>query len=316
MWGWRGAHRCLTRVVRHPFFRCASSAALKPCERIADTGRVSSAAADDQPSRRLLRLRYPAVCARCGLALSKGTQAHWDSTAKKVICLACEPSTGAPEPGDPGASAAAEGERRKDKRVSEVRRKYGDHAAAVADAMAAREVDASWGKGSNGESRLAAFVAKNVGDSVIPLHDRLIPGTKSNIDHIFVSATGVWVVDAKAYKGKVTRREVGPIWNRRNELLIGGRNRTTLAQGLDKQVAAVVAALRPDPDFSGVDIHAAVCTLDSEWALLDFPFQIGNVWVLYPGALRKRLKKNGTLDRERMERVAHRLALSLPSAAR
>jgi hypothetical protein len=48
--------------------------------------------------------------------------------------------------------------------------------------------------------------------------------------------------------------------------------------------------------------------------LLDSPFQVGSVWVLYPGALRKRLKKNGPLSREKMERIAKRLALSLPEA--
>ena len=78
-----------------------------------------------------------------------------------------------------GASAAAEGDRRKEKRVAEVRRRYGDHAAAVAEAMAGRDAAASWGKGSDGESKLAAFVAREVGDAVISLHDRLIPGTRA-----------------------------------------------------------------------------------------------------------------------------------------
>jgi hypothetical protein len=53
--------------------------------------------------------------------------------------------------GAAGASAAAEGERRQEKRVEDVRRRYGDHAAAVAEAMAQRDTEASWGRG-----RLAA----------------------------------------------------------------------------------------------------------------------------------------------------------------
>jgi hypothetical protein len=153
-----------------------------------------------------------------------------------------------------------------------------------------------------------------VGDRVIALHDRLIPGTKGNIDHIFVAPTGVWVVDAKAYKGRVVKRDVGPIWREQNEVFVGGRNRTTLAKGVEKQVEAVIAALRTDPAAKGTDVHAALCFTESEWGLLDFPFQVGNVWVLYPGALRKRLKKNGSLSREAMERIARRLDLSLPPA--
>jgi len=118
----------------------------------------------------------------------------WNRNEKTITCLACAPSSGDPESGEAGASAASEGQRRRDKRLEEVRRKHGDHAAAVAEAMAERDHAASWGKGSEGESRLAAFLTREVGDAVIPLHDRLIPGTRGNIDHI--ASTGVWIVDA------------------------------------------------------------------------------------------------------------------------
>jgi nuclease-like protein len=278
-----------------------------------DAVAVPDGASNDGPRR--LRLRYPAVCVTCGIELSRGSEAFWDRAMKQATCLACAPDGKQPTAGTAGASAAAEGERRKEKRVEDVRRRYGDHAAAVAEEMAGRDAAATWGKGSEGESRVAAYVAREVGDAVISLHDRLIPGTRGNIDHIFVARTGVWVVDPKAYEGKVEKRESGPIWRRENEVYIGGRNRSALAKGVEKQVAAVIAALRADPTLKGTDVHAALCFLDSEWGLLDFPFQIGNVWVLYPGALRKRLKKTGTLSREAMGRIARRLDLSLPPAA-
>ena len=246
--------------------------------------------------------------------MSRGSEALWDRATKQVTCLACAPDTEI-APDTAGASAAAEGERRKDKRVEEVRRLYGDHAAAVAEEMAGRDIAATWGKGSEGESKLAAFVAREVGDRVIALHDRLIPGTRGNIDHIFVAPTGLWVVDAKAYKGKVESRDVGPIWRRENQVYVGGRNRTERARAVEKQVAAVIAALRADPTLKGTDVHAALCFVESVWGLLDFPFQVGNVWVLYPGALKKRLRKDGPLAAEVRERVARRLDLSLPRAA-
>ncbi|MCP9485168.1 MAG: NERD domain-containing protein [Gaiellaceae bacterium MAG52_C11] len=166
----------------------------------------------------------------CGIELSRGVEALWDRATKQTTCLACAPDGTEPTAGAAGASAAAEGERRKDKRVEDVRRRYGDHAAIVAEEMAGRDAAATWGKGGQGESRLAAFVAREVGDAVIPLHDRLIPGTRGNIDHIFIASTGVWVVDAKAYKGKVDKHETGPIWRRENEVYVGGRNRSTLAK--------------------------------------------------------------------------------------
>jgi hypothetical protein len=262
---------------------------------------------------RKLRLRYPATCASCGISLSKGTEAAWDPDAKTVTCLACLPD-GEVDSGVPGASAAAEGARRAQRKVDEVRSKYGDHATEVAREMADRDAAANWGKGSDAESWVAGYMAREVGDQVIALHDRLIPGTRGNIDHIFVSQTGVWVVDAKAYKGKVVRREIGPIWRRDNELHIRGRNRTSLAKGVARQVDATIAALRSDQSLHGTDVHAVLCLGESEWNLLDFPFQLGNVWVMYPGALKKRLRKSGPLAREAMERIARRLDLSLPPA--
>lgn len=278
---------------------------------LVDTGRVASGV-EARPPRRL-RLRYPATCASCGISLSKGAEAVWDPVAKTATCLACLPD-GEVDSGVPGASAAAEGARRADRKVDGVRRKYGDHAAEVAREMADRDAAASWGKGSEGESWLAGYIANAVGDAVIPLHDRLIPGTRSNIDHIFVSPTGVWVVDAKAYKGRVVRRETGSFLRRDNLLYIGGRNRTPLADGVRKQVDAVNAGMRADESLHGTDIHAALCLVESEWGLLDFPFQLGNVWVMYPGALKKRLRKSGPISRETMERIATRLDLSLPPA--
>jgi hypothetical protein len=266
-----------------------------------------------KPPRRL-RLRYPASCRGCGIALSRGTEAVWDFAAKQATCLACAPSDQLVAAGTAGASAAAEGERRASRRVEGVRQKHGDHAAVVAEAMAASDMAATWGKGSDGERRLADFVEREVGDAVIPLYDRLIPGTRGNIDFMWVAPTGVWVVDAKAYRGKVVREETGPIWRRDNKVYVGGRDRTSCAKGVVTQVAAAIAALRPDPTLKGPDVHGALCFVESEWGLLDFPFQIGNVWVMYPGALRKRLKKSGSLTREVMEKIARRLDMSLPRA--
>jgi len=236
----------------------------------------------------------------------------WDREKKAATCLACVPSANAIQAGTAGASASSEGERRKAKRVQLVRTQYGDHAAAVAEQLVGRETAETWGKGSAGEAELAGYVTRELGDTVIALHDRLIPGTRANIDHIFVAPTGVWVVDAKSYKGRVEKRDVGPFWREENQVYVGGRNRTQLAKGVDKQVECVLAALKGDPTAKGTLVHGALCFLGSDWGLLDRPFQVGSVWVMYRGALRKRLKKNGPVTRETMEHIARRLDLSLP----
>ena len=180
--------------------------------------------------------------------------------------------------------------------------------------MAKRDMEASWGKGSAGELRLAHYIQREVGDAVLCLHDRLIPGTKGNIDHIWVAPNGVWVVDAKAYAGKVVKRSVGSIWRPDNEVFVQGRNRTSLARGVEKQVDAVLAALKGDPASKGIYVNGALCFVESDWGLLDSTFQVGNIWVIHPGALRKRLAKRGPLSRETMKHIWQRLDLSLPAA--
>lgn len=273
-------------------------------------------AAVPDPQLRRLRLRYAGRCSVCAVPLSRGSQAWYDDVTRKVVCLACGPDTGtAPTEEAAGHSAAAEGERRLDRKVERVRSQYGDYAAEVAKDLATQQNAATWGKGSEAESELAKAMRQALGDQVLPLHDRLIPGTRANIDHIWLTPRGVWVVDAKAYTGKVERREVGPLWRTDNKLFVGGRNRTKLANSVLRQVAAVVAALKPAAEFRGIDVHAALCFLGSDWGLLDRPFQVaGNVWVMDPRALRKRLQKSGPLSRETMTRIARRLALSLPPA--
>jgi hypothetical protein len=68
--------------------------------------------------------------------------------------------------------------------VEDARRRYGDHAAVVAAAIAEQDVQASWGKGSEGESALARYIDGKLGQEVLALHDRLIPGTRTNVDHL------------------------------------------------------------------------------------------------------------------------------------
>jgi hypothetical protein len=260
-------------------------------------------------SSRRLRLRYPATCAACGAPLAPGTEAVWDPGAKQATCLAC-----AGRESVAGASAQLRHDELQERKVREARRKWGDAAAEVAREVAAQEPNVrAWEKGADGESRLAAWVAREAGDAVVALHDRAIPGAgRANIDHLFVASTGVWIVDAKTWKGKVECRTVGPFWRLENRIFVGNRDRTEkLVSGFRRQLLAVRAALRDD----AIPVRAAVCFVESDWGPFSRPFEIGGVTMLYPDALRGRLKKSGAFDRSTMELIAARLAEALPPAA-
>jgi hypothetical protein len=97
----------------------------------------------------------------------------------------------------------------------------------------------NWATGARGEQLLAAALAREC-PSVLMLHDRRIPNSRANIDHIAVTATGVYVIDAKRYRGAIG--VVTPLFGA-SKLKIDGRDQTKLVDGLIKQIAVVQDAL-------------------------------------------------------------------------
>ncbi len=45
-------------------------------------------------------------------------------------------------------------------------------------------------------------------ESIRVMHDRRIPRSKANIDHIVVTPGGVWVIDTKRYVGRAPEKRV------------------------------------------------------------------------------------------------------------
>ncbi len=80
------------------------------------------------------------------------------------------------------------------------------------------------GDGAAGEEALGAYLAKRC-PGVIVLNDRRMPRSKANIDHLAIAPTGILVIDAKRYKGKIEVRK--PIFGD-EKLLNGGRNKANL----------------------------------------------------------------------------------------
>jgi hypothetical protein len=169
----------------------------------------------------------------------------------------------------------------------------------------------AWAKGSEGERKLAAHLLRTVGDRAVMLHDRRIPRSRANIDHLVVAASGIWIVDAKSYKGKVELRDVGGWLKTDNRLYVNGRDQTKLVGGLAKQIDAVLAAVE-DAD---VPIKAALCFVDSEWSLFAKPFHLGGVLVTWPRKLSEMVAEPGPLSPDQVMQIAEDLAGQLPAAA-
>jgi len=142
----------------------------------------------------------------------------------------------------------------------------------------------AWATGASGEVRVAEILAAC--DGVHALHDRRVPGSKANIDHIAVSPSGVYVIDAKKYTGQIEARNVGG-WLREDfRLYVNGRDQTKLADAMSYQVDVVRQAM--GSAHSGVPVVPVLCFVAATWpGFRPRSFSIRGVSILWPIGLAK-----------------------------
>jgi hypothetical protein len=239
-----------------------------------------------------MRLRYAGSCRECGADLPAGTPAIYERALRTVRCLEC-PVEGAltadvPAPttepvvaeatGSAGASARREFERRRDARERRVRQRFPRIGGFLLAVTEEPQSTRAWDTGAEGEQFVGARLDSLVGDGLAVLHDRRIPGTRANVDHIVVSRRGVFVVDAKKYKGRPVLRVEGGLFRARTEtLVVGGRDCTKLVEGVLKQVDLVRAAV----DDPAVPVTGALCFVAADWPLIGGAFETRGVHVLW-----------------------------------
>ncbi len=172
----------------------------------------------------------------------------------------------------------------------------------------------SWATGSKGEQILAETLARHC-PTVPVLHDRRIPGSRANIDHLAFAATGVYVIDTKRYRGRI--RVEKPLFGE-PRLLIAGRDRTKLIAGLEDQVDVVRAALA---GVAGdVPVHGCLCFVVPEGLLgkVGLPalrtLRINGLPLYHSRRLARRLNRPGPLVAELARELRDELALRLPPA--
>jgi hypothetical protein len=268
---------------------------------------------------RQLRLRYAGTCCECGAALPKGAQAIYDAATKTVLCLTCPNEPAAiehaaiePEPidfGIAGASARREHDRRADKREARVKGRFGQRLGGVILAVVDEpQSTRAWAKGAVGEQKLAAALAGLPG--VVALHDRRVPGTRGNIDHLVIAPAGVFVVDAKHYDGRLQIRDKGGLFRTDEHLYVGGRDCSRLADNMGWQVKAVETFL--ESVGCTLAVKPVLCFIDVDWPLLFAPDSFRRVLLKTPRSLRKLITAAQTLDAGEIDKVARILAKGFP----
>lgn len=166
------------------------------------------------------RLRDPGRCQDCREPAPAGVTAWRDRLSKEIVCQSCwlnhvdplesadvEPRPVTPAPpavvdtGVGGRSARVEYERGRVRDAERPEARWGtERVGRIAKFMADEpRSTGAWLKGADGEWRLAQRLNRDLAGEAAVLHDRSRPGSRADIDHLVVAASGVWTIDAKNY---------------------------------------------------------------------------------------------------------------------
>lgn len=262
------------------------------------------------PDDKRMKLRYAGTCRLCGNPIPASTEAIYERSTKAVRCLECPGEIAAPVEGTAGGSARREYERRKDARERRIRENHPKLGGLILALSDDPRSTTSWARGAIGEEMMAERL-RDLPDTFRVMHDRRIPGTRANIDHVAVGPSGVWVIDAKRYKGQrpELRVEGGVIRPRVESLRVGGRDRNKLVDGVRSQLERVSTAVG-DLD---APVTGALCFLESDWPLIGGSFTVDGIHVVWPRLLIKKMTEPSpqTVD---VEAIRTRLAAAFPPA--
>ncbi len=268
------------------------------------------------PELRRLRLRYAGTCVLCGTPLAKNTEALYHQPTRTVRCVACPTGAGGePDPvadgGVAGGSARREYERQRASREARVKGQLGDRLGGIVLAIT-REPQSTraWARGALGEEELAESRAGVPGVRV--LHDRSVPGTSGNIDHLVVAPAGVFVVDAKHYEGLIRIRDRGGLFRTDLRLYVGRRDCSELAENMGWQVAAVERALQSAALEVMPPITPVLCFVEGEWPLFRPPESYRGVRLEGKRSIRELITHGQVLDGAAIERLIRVLATAFP----
>ena len=214
------------------------------------------------------------------------------------------------DPGVPGASARREFERRKEARETRIRSRHPKLGGLVLALSDEPQSTRAWDVGAVGEERVGEGLNKLASDCVRLLHDRRVPGRRSNIDHVVITTAGVFVVDPKRYNGRPELRVEGGLLRPRVEKLFVNRSdRTKLVDGMLGQVEVVQSIVG-----GAVPVRGMLCFVDADWPLIGGSFSTRGVAVMWPRRLYKVLSAGGPVSTPLVAELHKQLALALPPA--
>jgi len=217
-----------------------------------------------------------------------------------VRCIGCD--------GEPGSSAQREYDRLKAREAS-ARVTLGKNLGGIQMAIRTEsQATRAWADGAIGERKLAAVLRSVSG--VRTLSDRRAPG-RANLDFIVVGPSGVFVVDAKYYRGVITFRDDGTSSVPDYRLYVNEHDRSPLADEMQWQVDTVRHALatsfRPTPPVTPV-----LCFVDGTWSIPLPPVHFRGVRLVSEKSIKGLIADEKLLDATLVNQIHRAMTLAFP----
>lgn len=224
--------------------------------------------------------------------------------------------------GDPGGSLQAEYERRSVAREARVRGRFPRMGGLLLALFEDPASTKAFSKGAEGERRVAARLAELSGPGVLFLHNRKLGRGRrdGDVDHVALTAGGVFVIDAKQYKNaKVrVRRTGGLLLPVREQLMVNGRDRSKLMASVSRQHEAVCEAVdtfrHAEVTGDGIPVVSVLCFIGADLPMFGTP-RVDGVPLLGPKGTAKLLRESaGSLDQNALAALHRHLAEAMPPA--
>ena len=284
---------------------------------------------------RLIRLRRYSTCARCRRRMPTGWRAHYLPARREVRCLTCGPGPrhgeslegrsrcrgcdrtfwlmeGAVTGPDDAAIQCAECAAIDAHHVLSPPGRgvelphRGDRAARDERIRRSR-------RGAQREARFGRRLDAIASPDRVVLHDRRLPHRRANIDHIVVTPRCVWVIATQPHTGPARPRPQTTRLRRETPgLLVAGRDRQHLVEGVAQQAEAVRSVIAPLCEELDVPLLVRPALVLVDRGISWRKPHVDGVWIGAGRPLRRQLRSEtpGPLP---VDVVAKRLARELPA---
>lgn len=265
----------------------------------------------------IVTLKRDGHCASCGRNVTAGARAAWDPVTRDVTCQIClderAVGTGPDSQATAGASAHREYERRREAHADDVKAAHPMLGGLILALGSEPDEVARFERGASGERKVAATLAKAERQGVRLLSDRRVTHGRANIDHIAIGPGGVFIIDAKNYRGKITINK-SLLSRTPATLVVGRRDCTKLVDGLHYQARVVTEVVHELDWATGCPIVQVLCFVEADWSMGTRGSAVDGVYLDDPKRALKRIKQDGPLTTEAITAIYNRLAQRLAPA--